>query len=595
MKELSTLLVLSSILLAACRSTPTPDLEATVQAAIAATRATLPTATPTPRPTETPAPTDTPKPTATPIPTSTATPIPTSTATSTPTSTPTPTLTSTLTPTPVPSLSGRVTDAATDQGIGGARVEVQLAGQYGWGYAASTASDGSYALFGLPSGNYKVRVSALGYAREYYDNVNPSYEANLVHVTEVKETSGIDFDLTQAGAISGHVFQNDGVTPIGGARILVRPRKYPQDDGFHATTAVDGSYIVTGLALGNYRVEADAPDYARRYYGYGEAYCWPEALDVAVIPPNNTPGIDIRLDKAGSISGYVFEGDGNTPIPEVKVCANLSPIRACHGFCVYSKADGSYTALNLPPTEYKVDIFSAPGFGAEYYDAKIRRQAADIILVTAGSDTPGINFTLDVGGAVTGHVYDENGNPISGVEIEPRMSPSDIVAARDFTQPDGSYRLWLNTGSYLIGVAGMTGAPGYVPEWYNDHYDASNADPVQVTAPGETSGIDFYLARAGSISGHVYEEDGTTPIAGANVYAFPTTTDHPGAGANTSSNGSYTIQGLPSGNYRVQVTASGHASQFYSHAADEASATEVTINAPDDTPGIDFALSRASE
>jgi len=490
-----------------------------------------------------------------------------------------------------------VTDAATGQGIGGARVEVEIAGQHPWrwDYSAPTASDGSYAIFGLPRGDHRVRVTALGYAREYYDNVNPSYEANLVHVTEAKETSGIDFDLTQAGAISGHVLQNDGVTPIGGARILVRPRKYPQDDGFHATTTADGSYIVTGLALGNYRVEADAPDYARRYYGYGEAYCWPEALDVAVIPPNNTPDIDIQLDKAGSISGYVFESDGSTPIPRAIVCANLSPIRACHGFCVYSNADGSYTTVNLPPADYKADILSAPGFGAEYYDAKTRRQAADIILVTAGSDTPGINFTLDLGGAVTGHVYDENGIPISGVEIEPCLSPGDIVAARDFTRPDGSYRLWLKTGSYLIAVAGMTGAPGYVPEWYNDHYDASNADPVQVIAPSETSGIDFYLAKAGSISGHVYEEDGTTPIAGASVYAFPTTGDHPGAGANTQPDGSYTIQGLPSGNYRVQVTASGLVSQFYNNAPDGASATEVIVNAPIDTPGIDFALNPVSE
>jgi hypothetical protein len=119
-----------------------------------------------------------------------------------------------------------------------------------------------------------------------------------------------------------------------------------------------------------------------------------------------------------------------------------------------------------------------------------------------------------------------------------------------------------------------------------DHYDQSRADPVQVTALGETSGIDFYLAQAGSISGHVYEGDGTTPIAGASVYAFPTTGDHLGVGANSQPDASYTIQGLPSRDYKVQVTASGHVSQFYSHAADEASATEVIVNAPNDTPAL---------
>lgn len=54
LKHLSTFLVVSSLLLTACAGTPTPDLEATVQAAIAATQAALPTATQIITPTDTP-------------------------------------------------------------------------------------------------------------------------------------------------------------------------------------------------------------------------------------------------------------------------------------------------------------------------------------------------------------------------------------------------------------------------------------------------------------------------------------------------------------------------------------------------------------
>jgi hypothetical protein len=88
---------------------------------------------------------------------------------------------------------------------------------------------------------------------------------------------------------------------------------------------------------------------------------------------------------------------------------------------------------------------------------------------------------------------------------------------------------------------------------------------------------------------------GFTPIAGASVYAFPTAGDHPGAGANTGSDGSYTIEGLPSGNYKIQATLSDYVAEFYSDAPDAASATEVGVNAPGDTPGIDFQLSRISQ
>ncbi len=84
MRQLLILLTLASLLLAACGGTPTPDVEATVQAAVAATQTAQPTEEP-----PTPKPTDTLVPTATPIP-PTATPIP-------PTPTPIP-----PTPTPVP-------------------------------------------------------------------------------------------------------------------------------------------------------------------------------------------------------------------------------------------------------------------------------------------------------------------------------------------------------------------------------------------------------------------------------------------------------------------------------------------------------------
>ena len=54
---------------------PTPDIQATIDAGIAATRAAMPTNTPEPTPTPTPVPTNTPEPTSTPTPT--ATPEPT--------------------------------------------------------------------------------------------------------------------------------------------------------------------------------------------------------------------------------------------------------------------------------------------------------------------------------------------------------------------------------------------------------------------------------------------------------------------------------------------------------------------------------------
>jgi len=90
-------------MVSACAGTPTPDVEATAQAALAATQASQPTATPVPptnTPTPVPPPTDTPEP-----PTATSTPVPPTDTPEPPTATPAPTdtpepPTATSTPTP---------------------------------------------------------------------------------------------------------------------------------------------------------------------------------------------------------------------------------------------------------------------------------------------------------------------------------------------------------------------------------------------------------------------------------------------------------------------------------------------------------------
>jgi hypothetical protein len=54
MRRLAAFLMLPILVLTACNNSPTPDIEATVQAAVAAALTALPTDTSTPKPTHTP-------------------------------------------------------------------------------------------------------------------------------------------------------------------------------------------------------------------------------------------------------------------------------------------------------------------------------------------------------------------------------------------------------------------------------------------------------------------------------------------------------------------------------------------------------------
>ena len=113
--------------------------------------------------------------------------------------------------------------------IGNATVEA-LGVSPGTPYMTTTTTDttGGYSLT-LPVGSYRVRAAAPGYAREYFDNVTPSNEATVLNVTGGTNITA-DFNLTEGGAIAGHIYQSDGVMPITNANVFIRPSNYFFDD-----------------------------------------------------------------------------------------------------------------------------------------------------------------------------------------------------------------------------------------------------------------------------------------------------------------------------------------------------------------------------
>lgn len=101
----------------------------------------------------------------------------------------------------------------------------------------------------------------------------------------------------------------------------------------------------------------------------------------------------------------------------------------------------------------------------------------------------------------------------------------------------------------------------------------------------------------GSISGHVYQSDMSTPIEGAEVFAF----DSGLIGfsrwvvrgkAETDSGGNYAITGVPTGKYAVWARAAedGYAGEWYQNTYYFDSLTPVSVTAPGDNAAINFSL-----
>ena len=118
-------------------------------------------------------------------------------------------------------------------------------------------------------------------------------------------SEGSSSSVLTNGSISGGVYRSDGVTPVAGADVWANDYDGGPGNGY-ARTAAEGTYAMTGLPAGDYRVESSAAElgYGREFYRETSEYQL--ATHVAVVPGATTPGVDFTLDSGGSISGAIY-------------------------------------------------------------------------------------------------------------------------------------------------------------------------------------------------------------------------------------------------------------------------------------------------
>ncbi|MBK8139213.1 MAG: hypothetical protein IPK52_25915 [Chloroflexi bacterium] len=484
-----------------------------------------------------------------------------------------------------------VSDFVTDEGFG----------------CTQPASDGTYTNSGMPTGSYQVSVYAENHIFEAYDNI-PQYQRPLgmtpVVVTAGSTTPGIDFALEPGGTIAGTVFADDGITPLINVAIRVDLGTYT-----YCSKSPDGSYLYESLPLGVPitlsaggldDTDCGNTDYLREW--------WQESADGTGATPivlsagagQNVTGKDFTLTHAGSISGILTEADSITPITAGQVCVNDFVTDAGMG-CVPINPDGTYQVQRLEPGSYRVSAEAAGHIGEMFDNLPIYsdQNLATAVVVTGGADTPDINFALDLGGSISGHVYANDGiTALANIPVD-----IDGGGFGRCTGSDGSYEITdLALGTYTVhaGGQGWPQCPGdlHMSEWWEESNSPGLADPI-ILAPGPTqnrAGIDFTLDVGGTISGTMTEADGATPLSGdVCVETYATSTQIGCLGVDPV-DGTYTFGPLPAGTYRVSGNAPDHIEMWFDSVnfpADPALATPVIVTAGADTSGIDFALAPA--
>jgi hypothetical protein len=137
------------------------------------------------------------------------------------------------------------------------------------------------------------------------------------------------------------------------------------------------------------------------------------------------------------------------------------------------------------------------------------------------------------------------------------------------TDDTGTFRLFgLSPGSYYVMVrpedvgrfGNMTMAQdvsGFAPTYYPGTPDASEAQPIDVTAGAEVAAdVSLIVARLTTVSGIVVNAIGQ-PASGGHVSATPTLNASmpwgPGTGAQIESNGTFSLMAVPPGSYVIQA------------------------------------------
>lgn len=483
-------------------------------------------------------------------------------------------------------------------------------GNYFAGAGVITSRRGNYSFAGiLTAGKYLVQfMSECGnsgnYAPQWWKDSATQANAKVLKLKAGEKATHIDASLGPGGALSGTVRAAGTGTPLGGVCVRVTSTDPQEIYQFQVTTKPDGTYSLTSMATGRYRLQFQ-PDCGNtgNYLGASRRHA------VLVTAGKRTTGVNADLPPGAAISGVVT-GPGATPLSGICVFMDGNAPSATTG------PDGSYSIQRLGAGGgYQIGFAGGCGetgsYAPQFYPGHANPAAAGSLSLSSGEVRTGVDASLEPGGTVTGSVTNATGARLSGICVavlapaatEPNdqnlFVPFKLMAVPDLgvqaQTRNGSYEARnLAPGQYYVTFSPCNGTR-YAPQWFAGQSAFANGSLISVGAGSTTTGVDAVLPRSGSITGVVASAAGhrlngicvsAVNLAGQDPINYaPEVLSHRGA---------YRITGLAPGRYSVLFGACGgsshYAAQWFPAAASEASARPVTVRAGQTTTPISTIL-----
>lgn len=471
-------------------------------------------------------------------------------------------------------------------------IEGQL-GHIGFGTEATSGKNGSYAAHSLFKGKYFVEFLPYcgnkgNYAPQWYKDSANQAHAKAIEITGTQVVTHVDSALPRGGVISGVVKSKVTNAPVKGICAFARPLSRGPGIFRGSQTLANGSYRITGLVTGKYEVEFNR--------GCGNNGNYLPVQRVTSVQTSHTVKVNAFLPPGAIVSGVVKDSNGN-PVSGVCVQAYNN-----HSFnASKSGANGSYSVNALPTGSYRVEFSGGCGnagsYAAQFYQGQTNSGSANLVGLTAGETTSGINAAMQPGGTITGLVTGA-GRPLNRTCVSV-ISVSNLNFGFPFNleiTKNGTYLAKnLNPGLYAVDFGCFFGPRPFASQWYKSRISSDTADLVSA-APGViTSDISAALPRGGFISGMV-TNTAHVKLSGVCVTVTPPGGKIPAlkfGSFNVTEHGAYRVGPLTPGKYEVQFADCfnrRYATQWYHGSDTQQAATPVAVHFGATTSGIDAVM-----
>ena len=444
-------------------------------------------------------------------------------------------------------ISGVVTQQSDGSPVSNATIFVRSADGPGIVTQTTTASDGTYSVPNLPADQYNVVVSAPGFATSA-----PGFAAALVAAGQTVE--GVNFALVPSATISGALTDASGQV-VAGAKVyalnlsnitsllsqglaagsysafamlfaetftpLTISDWQAPSPGF-AYSRADGTFSIDGLEPGVYRVRVTDPGRAA-----------PPDQTVSVVA-GTTATMNAVFPAGATVTGHVNTLAG-APMPGITVDIGSSDYNGFMGLppamSAITDASGRYVITGVPTGDLSVSVSA--------FDHATLPPAT--VKIASLSRTLTVNFTQPGTATISGILSDGLGHGIPNASFS---FTSSSVWGGVTTDAFGNFHIdGLPYGTYHA----LPQVSGYL--------EPDVPATITVTPDAEHATLDIVLTRGATVSGVVRDPTGHA-VFGAYVVA--TTNDSmalPVASTVTAPDGSYTLTGLITGDYRLTYEA----------------------------------------